>query len=126
MVNDTVADLLARLQNGIKAKKAQVAVPVTKMTTAVLEILKQNELISDFIQEDSGYMVNLMYREDGPEITKLERKSSPGQRIYIRSKEITPVMNGRGISIISTSEGLMTGAQAKSKGLGGELICEVW
>lgn len=126
MVNDGIADLLARIQNGIIAKKAEIAVPVTKINTEILKILKQNEMIQEYTQENGGYMVGLIYREDGPEITKLSRKSSPGQRLYVSSKDIHPVMNGRGISIISTSVGLMTGAEAKSKGLGGELMCEIW
>jgi len=126
MVNDSIADVLARIQNGIIAKKAEVVVPSTRIGLEILRILKENEMIVDFTKENGATTVLLKYREDGPEVTKLVRKSSPGQRIYVSSGEIVPIMNGRGISIVSTSMGLMTGAQAKSKGIGGELICEIW
>ncbi|HVX93090.1 MAG TPA: 30S ribosomal protein S8 [Candidatus Dojkabacteria bacterium] len=127
MVNDTIADLLARIQNGIIAKKEEILAPVTKMGREILRVLKQENMITDYTEADGNFTITLMYREDGqPEIEKLQRFSKPGQRRYISSYEITPIMNGRGISIISTSMGVMTGAQAKSKKLGGELICKVW
>ncbi len=127
MVNDTIADLLARIQNGIIAKKEDIQAPITKMGREVLRVLKQEEMIGDYTEEDGNFTITLLYREDGePEITKLQRFSKPGQRRYISSYEITPIMNGRGISIISTSKGIMTGSQAKAKKLGGEFICKVW
>ena len=125
-MNDLVADFLARMKNGIQRKRESILVPSTKMNTNVLNVLKQEEMIEDFNSTEEGIEVFVKYDDGEPVVTQFERVSSPGQRIYISSKEITPVMNGRGISIISTSKGLMTGAQAKSKNLGGELICKVW
>ncbi len=125
-MNDLVADFLARMKNGIQRRRESVIVPSTKMNTRILNVLKQEEMIEDFHKSDDGIEVIVKYADGEPVVTQFERVSSPGQRIYVTSKEITPVMNGRGISIISTSKGLMTGAQAKSKNLGGELICKVW
>ncbi|PKN02563.1 30S ribosomal protein S8 [Candidatus Dojkabacteria bacterium HGW-Dojkabacteria-1] len=125
-MNDLVADFLARMKNGIQRKRESITVPSTKMNTHILTVLKQEEMIEDFDKSDEGIEVIVKYDDGEPVVTQFERVSSPGQRIYVTSKEITPVMNGRGISIISTSKGLMTGAQAKSKNLGGELICKVW
>ena len=125
-MNDLTADLLARIQNGIERKKETVLVPNTKMNIEVLKVLEMEKMIVGHEKTDEGVTVELMYDGKEPVITTLKRVSKPGQRIYIASKDITPVMNGRGISIISTSKGLMSGAMAKSKKLGGELICKVW
>jgi len=124
-MNNLTADLLARIQNGIERGKETVLVPKTKMNTAILEVLKKSEMIEGFDEVEGGVNAHLIY-DDEPLLSKLTMISKPGQRIYVSSKEITPVMNGRGISIISTSKGLMTGAMAKSQNLGGELICEIW
>jgi small subunit ribosomal protein S8 len=125
-MNDLIADLLARIQNAIMRKKETVDVVKTKINEEILKVLKQEEMIANY--EDNGEMltVELMYDGLEPVISHLERVSKSGQRIYITSKDIVPIMNGRGISIISTSKGLMSGAMAKSKKLGGELICKIW
>ena len=125
-MNDLIADLLARLQNGIERMKETVLVPKTKMNMEILRVLKEGELIGEYLETDEGVSVEILYDGKEPLVSTFKRVSSPGQRIYISSKDITPVMNGRGISIISTSKGLMSGAMAKSKKLGGELICKVW
>ncbi len=126
-MNDILSDLLARLQNGIIAKKEDVNVINTKMSLAVLKILRKEGMIVDYaVNEDRTVNVVLKYVEGEPVVSKFVRASKPGLRKYVTVNEIKPVMNGRGISIISTSEGLMSGALAKSKKLGGELICEIW
>lgn len=126
-MNDLTADLLARLQNGIDRRKEVVLVPRTKMNIEILKVLKQEEMIGEYEEIDNNMLgVEIIYDDKEPMVTNFKRVSKPGQRIYIASKDITPVMNGRGISIISTSKGLMTGAMAKSKKLGGELICKIW
>lgn len=125
-MNDLTADLLARLQNGIDRRKEEVLVPKTKMNMEILRVLKEEEMIVDYTEEDDGVHVEIVYEEKEPMVTHFKRISSPGQRIYIASKDITPVLNGRGIAIISTSKGLMSGAMAKSQKLGGELICKIW
>ena len=125
-MNDLTADLLARLQNGIDRRKEEVLVPKTKMNMEILRVLKEEEMIVDYTEVEEGLSVEVVYDGKEPMVTHFKRISSPGQRIYIASKDITPVLNGRGIAIISTSKGLMSGAMAKSKKLGGELICKIW
>jgi small subunit ribosomal protein S8 len=127
-MRDYISDLLARLQNGIMRKKETIEVPNTKMTREILRVLEQNGMIEAFEEaEDNKLEVYPLYFEDGaPVVEHFTRVSKPGQRIYVSHVDIIPVMNGRGISIVSTSSGLMTGARAKSQNIGGELICKVW
>ena len=125
-MNDLIADMLIRIQNAIMRMKEDVDVVNTKVNAEILRVLKEEEMIVDF--EDKGRYLNvvLKYDDKEPMITHLEKVSKSGQRIYISHKEIIPIMNGRGISIISTSNGVLSGAMAKSKNLGGELICKIW
>jgi small subunit ribosomal protein S8 len=125
-MNDLIADFLARMKNGISRRKETVLVPVTKMNAEILRVLKEEEMIANYEKTEEGYEVEVVYDNGEPMVTQFKRVSSPGQRIYVSSNEIVPVMNGRGIAIISTSKGLMTGSSAKSQKLGGELICKVW
>lgn len=127
-MNDLIADMLTRIQNAIMRKKEVVEVPNTKINNEILKVIKEEGMIEDYsiAEENRMVEVTLMYDGKEPIITKLQRVSKPGQRIYVSKKEIKPIMNGRGISIISTSSGVMSGAMAKSKDLGGELICKIW
>ncbi len=125
-MNDTIADMLARIQNAIMRKREEVLVPNTKMNAEILRVLKEEEMTGEYEINEREIKVELKYDENEPVIRKLKKISKPGQRIYVTYKELKPVMNGRGIAIISTSEGILSGAMAKSRNLGGELICEVW
>lgn len=107
-------------------RKDEVAVINTKMNASILEVVKGEGMIEDYKIDDKDIIVKIAYNEKEPVITKLQKVSKPGQRIYVTKKEIVPIMNGRGISVISTSKGLMTGAMAKSQNLGGEFICKIW
>lgn len=125
-MNDLIADMLARIQNAIMRRKEEVLVINTKMNEGILKVIKGEEMIEDYSVGDKDITVKLAYNEKEPVVTKFQRVSKPGQRIYISKKDIKPIMNGRGISIISTSKGIMSGAVAKSKDLGGEFICKIW
>jgi small subunit ribosomal protein S8 len=125
-MNDLIADMLIRIKNAIMRKKDSVEVPNTKINKNILEVMKNEEMIEDFKEKERMIKVALKYDENEPVIIHLEKVSKPGQRIYVSANEIVPVMNGRGISVISTSKGIMSGAMAKSQNLGGELICEIW
>ncbi|NMC09018.1 30S ribosomal protein S8 [Candidatus Microgenomates bacterium] len=125
-MNDLIADMLTRIQNAIMRKKETVDVLNTKINNEILKVLKNEKMIEDYSENGRYIEVKPLYDNNEPVITHLERVSKPGQRIYVSKKEIKPIMNGRGISIISTSNGLFSGAMAKSKDLGGELICKVW
>lgn len=127
-MNDLIADMLARIQNAIMRTKDTVVVLNTNVNREILEVVKKEGMIEDYEVLDGNreVEVTLMYNGQEPVITKLQRVSKPGQRIYITTKDIKPIMNGRGISVISTSKGVMSGAVAKSKNLGGEFICKIW
>jgi len=127
-VNDLIADLLARIQNTIMGKKPFVLVPKTKINREILRILKEEEMIEGFEEKENGEIeVELSYIDGKePVVSHFKRISKLGQRIYVTNQEIVPVLNGRGIAILTTSKGIMTGAKAKGEGLGGELICKVW
>ncbi len=125
-MNDLIADMLIRIKNAIMRKKDSVEVLNTKINKNILEVMKNEEMIEDFEEKERMIEVALKYDEGEPVIIHLEKVSKPGQRIYVSSNEIVPVMNGRGISVISTSKGIMTGAMAKSQNLGGEFICKIW
>lgn len=125
-MNDLIADMLARIQNAIMRKKETVDVVNTKINKEVLRVLNEEKMIGEYTDNGKFVEVTLLYEDNEPVISHLERVSKLGQRIYTSKKEIKPIMNGRGISIISTSHGLLSGAMAKSRDLGGELICKVW
>jgi small subunit ribosomal protein S8 len=127
-MNDYISDLLARLQNGIMRKRESIEVPKTKMVLEILKVLKQENMIESFEETEDGkvQVAPLYFEDETPVVEHFTRVSKPGQRIYVSSGDITPVLNGRGINIVSTSSGLMSGAMAKSKNIGGELICRVW
>ena len=125
-MNDTVADFLARMQNGIMREKKEIAVLKTKMIVGILEILQKEDMIEDFKILEDKIVVKPLYQNGEAVVSKFKRISKPGQRIYVNVLDIIPVMNGRGISVISTSQGLLNGSLAKSKSLGGEHICNIW
>ena len=125
-MNDLIADMLARIQNAIMRKKESVDVVKTNINGEILKVLHEEKMVGEYVENGKYFEVTLLYEKNEPVITHLERVSKLGQRIYVSKKEIKPIMNGRGISIISTSKGVLSGAKAKSMDLGGELICKVW
>ncbi len=127
-MNDLIADLLARIQNAIMRKKSLVVVLKTRINLEILKVLQEEEMIEGFEEiKDGEIQVELSYIDGKePVVSHFKRVSKLGQRIYVSNKEIIPVLNGRGIAILTTSKGIMTGARAKGEGLGGELICKIW
>lgn len=128
MVNDPIADLLTRIRNAAGARRKHVLVPYSKLKEQVARILEQSGFIDDVKVETAGSFKTLELTLDtNPEaITALVRVSKPGRRVYASAKDIPLVLGGRGLVIMSTSSGVMTGREARQKGLGGELICKVW
>lgn len=132
MVTDKIADMLTRIRNANMLKHEIVEIPKTKMSKAIAEILKREGYIQNFetYTENLNQYLLLSLKYDGqsrePVITKLERVSKPGLRVYTSSKTIPVVLGGLGISIISTSKGVMTGKNALSLGIGGEILCYIW
>lgn len=130
MVNDPIGDLLAQIKNAAMAGKKTVNLPYSKMKMAVAKILVQEgyltsaKLVGQLPK--ARLEIELAYQDKTPVLTDLNRKSKPGMRWYIGGKQIPLVLGGAGISILSTPKGVMTGKQARTQGVGGELLCEVW
>ncbi|MCT4617616.1 MAG: 30S ribosomal protein S8 [Candidatus Gracilibacteria bacterium] len=131
MTIDSIADLLTRLRNAYMGMLTSVSFPHSKMKEEVLRILKKNKYIVDYkVEEKDGNKKDIVVELNNLRVTKyvptFTRISKPGQRIYVKSREIRKSRNGKGIYIVSTPKGLMTGYEARSLNLGGELICEVF
>jgi small subunit ribosomal protein S8 len=130
-ISDPVADMLTIIRNGGKAQFAKVDIPGSKLKLAMVRVLKEQGYIRDFKfieNETQGIIrVYLKYVSEGqPAIFGIKRISKPSCRVYSKAKQIKPVLNGLGISIISTSRGLMTDKQAREANVGGEILCNVW
>lgn len=130
IVNDPVGDMLTRLRNAALARKKTVEMPFSNLKMAVSQILLKEGYLTE-VQKVSGDQgdtlhLGLAYADKEPIMSGVRRISKPGLRWYIGKKKIPMVMGGMGIAIVSTPEGVMTGKDAKQKGIGGELLCEVW
>jgi small subunit ribosomal protein S8 len=130
-MTDPIADLLARIRNAQIAKHDRLDVPASRLKVEVVKLLKEEGFIKNF-REIEGTPVGtlrifLRYNAEGvPAISHLLKVSKPGRRVYRKADEIQPVRNGLGIGIVSTSQGLLTDAQARERRVGGELLCQVW
>jgi len=127
---DPIADMLTRIRNAISVRKSEIVLPHSKLKQSVAELLKQNGFLTDVkvLDASTGKNLKIVINGEGESarITELVRMSKPGRREYANVKEIPTVKGGRGIVIVSTSKGLMTGTEAKKQGVGGELICKVY
>jgi small subunit ribosomal protein S8 len=130
-VNDPIADFLTRIRNAQMAKHASVEIPHSKMKAEIARILKEEGYIGGFSEEGSGaeraLVVELKYGPDGHRaIAGLRRMSRPGRRVYRKQQDIPRVLDGLGVAILSTSQGILTDHQARSRGVGGEVLCFVY
>lgn len=129
-VTDPIADLLTRIRNAVKANKRKVDIPSSNMKKGIAQILKDQKYISDYqVIEDNkqGVLrIALKYINGVSSLTGLVRVSKPGLRIYSPAENLPRVLNGFGISIVSTSKGLLTDKQARRDSVGGEVICKIW
>lgn len=127
---DPIADMLTRIRNAINVNKGEVVLPHSKLKESVAELLKKSGFVADVKVMDAtvGKHLKIVINHDGEgaRITEIVRLSKPGRREYANAKEIPTVKGGRGVVIVSTSKGLLTGAEAKKQGVGGELICKVY
>lgn len=131
MLNDPVADYLTRIRNALGAGHDEVSIPASRLKVEMSRILKEQGYIRDFRRESArvgeAIKVTLKYTEDRrPVIAGLERVSRPGRRRYVDHTEIPRVHGGTGTAIVSTSTGVMTGHEAKQRGVGGEVVAYVW
>ncbi len=130
MMTDPIADMLTRIRNAALARHDRTEVPASKMKQAVAEILKSEGYIAD-VRPSEGNTAKLTIvlkygRDRSSAIDGVRRVSRPGRRVYVKHDRIPRVLSGLGISILSTSHGLMSDRDARRNKLGGELICEVW
>ena len=130
-MTDPISDFLTRLRNASKAKLAETASPHSKLRESIAAILKAEGYVADYrdgvdAEGHKTLIVVLKYVDGAPAITGLTRVSTPGRRLYYGYSEIPRVLNGLGISIVSTSKGLMKDADCRRNKAGGELLCNVW
>lgn len=129
-MTDPIADMLSRIRNAIIAEHKTTLVPLSKLKSELARILKEQGYISDYsiTEEDKRpyIKINIAYTTDKESIIKeIQRISKPSRRVYVDKTEIPRIKGGLGICILSTSKGIMTGADARKQGIGGELICSV-
>ena len=127
---DPISDLLTRIRNAIAVRKTELTVPNSRIKETIAKLLKENNYIDSVSVEKppvgSILKVTINSPERNARITEIERISKPGRRSYVGATKMPTVMQGRGIIIVSTSKGVMTGKQAKAQNIGGELICKVY
>jgi small subunit ribosomal protein S8 len=148
MMTDPIADMLTRIRNANRIERQVVDMPASKLKIAVAQVLKDEGFIRDYHmgmvgrdeqghptwneEQDLGkpHVLLRVYLKYGPEgervIRHIERSSKPGRRFYLRSDQLRPILDGLGISIITTSKGVMSDRRARAQHLGGEVICKVW
>lgn len=125
-VVDPIADMLSRIRNAHGAYHNGVNVPTSKLKVAIADILKAEGYIADYEVEGEEIAIALKYAAGKPVISGLKKVSKPGRRVYVGAEDIPRVQNGIGICILSTSNGVLEGANAREKNVGGELLCEIW
>ena len=128
---DIIADLLTRIRNGVKSKKKEVNIPSSRLKVEVVKILKEEGYIRNFKVIDDNKQgilnVTLKYGEDGKSVVSgLRRVSKPGCRIYCTADSVPKALDGLGLVIVSTSQGVLSGRRCEELGTGGEVLCSVW
>jgi small subunit ribosomal protein S8 len=133
MMTDPIADMLTRIRNAVRIERPVVEMPHSKVKRGVAEVLKREGYIWDWREEDAKdtpgtqLLIDLKYGPNGERVIRhIKRVSKPGRRVYSGAKELRPILNGLGISIISTSRGVVSDREARQKNLGGEVLCELW
>jgi len=131
MMTDPISDMLIRIKNALMARHKTVVVPGSKLKLEIARILKDEGYIEDYrvVEEKPQIKIEIVLKYDDkkrPVIAGIKRVSKPGRRIYRGYKELPKVLDGMGIAIISTSQGIMTDHEARKRRLGGEVICEIW
>ena len=131
MTSDPISDMLTRIRNGLAARHPKVDVPASRLKGDIAKILKDEGFIANYKLTEEGakksIRIYLKYTAGNvPVISRIERISRPGCRVYVGSQEVPRVLGGLGINILTTPRGVMTGGSARKEGVGGELLCHVW
>lgn len=130
-MTDPISDLLTRLRNAHLAKHDRLDMPASKLKSELCRVLKEAGFLEDFrvieAVPQGTLRIYLRYSDTGtPAIQHLRRISKPGRRVYRKAEDLRPVRNGLGVGIVSTSQGVLTDAQARQRRVGGEVLCEIW
>ena len=130
-MSDPISDMLTRIRNAGKAKFNSVDIPGSKLKVEIARILKEQGYIRNykFIKDEKQGILRVYLKYDQGQINaiyNLKRVSKPSRRVYVKGKDVKPVYNGTGISILSTSRGVMTDSQARKENIGGEVLCTIW
>ncbi|MEL6364845.1 MAG: 30S ribosomal protein S8 [Pseudomonadota bacterium] len=130
-ISDPLGDMLTRIRNGLMRGQSSVTSPASKLRGWVLDVLQDEGYIRGYSRvekdgEKPAFEIELKYYEGAPVIQKIRRVSTPGRRVYSSVKELSPVRNGLGISIISTPKGVMSDTVARQQNVGGEVLCQVY
>jgi small subunit ribosomal protein S8 len=131
MMTDPIADMLTRIRNAVRVERPYVDVPASKVKRGLADVLKREGYIWDWQEVEStpvpALRLELKYGPNGERvIQKVRRVSKPGRRVYGKAKDLRPVLNGLGITILSTSRGVISDREARQRNLGGEILCEVY
>ena len=131
MMTDPIADMLTRIRNAVRVERAHVEMPLSKVKRGLAEVLKREGYIWDWSEVESlpapRLRLELKYGPNGERLIRnIKRISKPGCRVYKGATDLRPVLNGLGISIISTSRGVISDREARQRNLGGEVLCELW
>ena len=130
-MTDPIADMLTRIRNAVRIERPHVQVPASKVKRGLAEVLKREGYIWDWNESEkdkfSVIQIDLKYGPNGERVIRhIKRVSKPGRRIYNGATQLRPILNGLGISIVSTSHGVISDREARQQNLGGEVLCEVW
>ena len=131
MMTDPIADMLTRIRNAVSVERPNVEMPTSKVKRGIADVLKREGYIWDWTEEDTkparSLRIDLKYGPNGERVLqRVKRVSKPGRRVYHKAKELRPVLNGMGITIISTSQGVVSDREARQKNIGGEILAEVY
>jgi small subunit ribosomal protein S8 len=130
-MTDPIADMLTRIRNAVRVERPYVDMPISKVKRGLADVLKREGYIWDWQEVEAvpaaQLRIELKYGPNGERvIQKIRRVSKPGRRIYTKARDLRPILNGLGISIISTSRGVVSDREARQRNLGGEVLCEIW
>lgn len=123
---DPIADMIVIIKNGYLAKKEDVSIPFSKFKQGIAKVLEESGYVGKSKKEDNKLEIELVYIDGKSKLHEIKKISKSGLRVYTKSKQIKSVKGGRGIYVISTPQGVMSGTEAKKKNFGGEVICQVW
>ncbi len=131
MMTDPIADMLTRIRNAVRIERPHVDMPLSSVKRGVADVLKREGYIWDYQEIDQEpakqLRIELKYGPSGERVIRhIKRVSKPGRRVFAKAKEMSPVLNGLGITIISTSRGVISDREARQRRLGGEVLCEIW